>query len=350
MNDFLLLFRGPTVLDTKCKFTDDSKCWYCNELCEICVEPIVLGPSHFDQTGQVLQFCSNKCYDFYQRKPELFVKIFAPDDQKNPDRRVPIGHKEYLHLSTFGESDDGHLITNISLCEGDGSESFPAHQYYLNYHLCTPKYQGHYEFFISDDLQALDSVSYARATHNIYEKHNEIAIKKLVLDVVSSNIRSFGASSVADFLVIVQLNALMGPNFGLLMSGKEDISVTASTEPPTSTTQSFGVNESEQEWTLTYVPDKDAELKPVIAATGSQLLSTYHQCEDDQSTLAEMVQNFFSAWNEHVPQDSRRNAGSGVVWQYESVSVEGEGAKFETNEECQQNMLEPDKDSQCKLQ
>jgi hypothetical protein len=285
---------------------------------------------------------------------------------------VPVGHKEYLHLSTFGESDNGHLITNISLCEGDGSESFPAHQYYLNYHLCTPKYQGHYEFFISNDLQALHSVSYAGAVHNVYEQHNEIGIKKLVLGLVSSKIRSFGVSSVTEFLV--HFNTLMA-RAGLLMSGKEDVSNIA-TEPPTS---SAHITESE---TFTCVPDKDGELKPVITATG--ILS------EDQSTLAEMVRNFFSAWNEQMHQDRSGSDKDGELkpvmtstgilsedqsmlaemvrnvfsaWNEqmhqdhsESVDVKTEEAVkqdspgSEAIEECQQNTLEPDEDSQCKLQ
>ena len=159
-------------MDTKCKFENDTKCWYCSDLCEICLEPSAFGPSCTDSVSDSLQFCSNKCYDLYNSIPRPQSKVFSPDDQNNPGRRVPTGHKEYLHLFSCGKLDNGSagFITNLSLCEGDGSKSFPIDQYYINFHLRMPQFQGFIELFVSDDLQPLSSVSYPDTSHNLFGK------------------------------------------------------------------------------------------------------------------------------------------------------------------------------------
>lgn len=207
-----LFIRAPSVIDTKCKFKNGLKCWYCSDLCEICLEPSAFGPSCSDSVNNSLQFCSNKCYDLYNSIPRPQSKFFSPDDQNNPSRRVPAGHKEYLHLFSCGKLDDGSagFITSLSLCEGDGSKSFPTDQYYINFHLRMPQYQGFLELFVSNDLQPLSSVPYADVSHNLFEQSEENALKMKALNIVHDTVRSFGATSVTDFVQKLKLYDTIG--------------------------------------------------------------------------------------------------------------------------------------------
>lgn len=138
--------------------------------------------------------------------------FFSPNDQSNPDRRVPTGHKEYLHLFSFGKLDDGSagFITSLSLCEGDGSKSFPTDQYYINFHLRMPQYQGFLELFVSNDLRPLSSVPYTDASHNLFEQSEENALKMKALGIVHDTVRSFSAASVTDFLQKLKLYDTIG--------------------------------------------------------------------------------------------------------------------------------------------
>lgn len=205
------LCRTPSVIDTKCKFENGAKCWYCSDLCEICLEPSAFGPCT-NSVNNSLQFCSDKCYDLYNIIPSPQMKVFSPDDQNNPDRRVPDGHKEYLHLLSCGKLDDGSagFITSLSLCKGDGSKSFPNDQYYINFHLRMPQYQSFLELFVSDDLQPLSSVSYPDTSCNLFGQSEENALKIKALSIVHDSVRSFGAATVTDFLQKIKLYDAIG--------------------------------------------------------------------------------------------------------------------------------------------
>ena len=277
-------------MDTKCKYGNDSKCWYCNELCEICFKPTVLGPSCTDSTNRLLQFCSEECHDFYNQKPEPQSKVFSPDDQDNPERRVLVGHKEYLHLSSCGKLDDGSagFIMSASLCEGDGSETFPIQQYYLNYHLRTPQYQCYYELLISDNLEALDSVSYTGATCNLFKQGDENAIKQKVLGIVSNIIREFGGLGVSDFLEKVRLYNLMGASCMICSkdSDRKDESATAHGE--VSVQGSYKKEESGQ-------VAKGLDTADKLVISPHQLLALLEQCGGDHKKVAGMIQDLMAS-------------------------------------------------------
>lgn len=275
--------RTPSVLDTKCRFENNSKCWYCYELCEICLKPTILGPSCTDSSNKILQFCSEECCDLYKQKPEPKSTIFSPDKQENPDKKVPVGHKEYLHLFSCGKLDNGSpgFILRMSLCEGDGSSTFPMQQYYLNYSLRMPLYQCYYEFFITDNFQALDSVSYSGTSCSLFKQHDEKAIKQKALGIVSDVIRGFGGSGVCDFLEKIKLYDLIGAS--LVISGdKKDDSATAVEGDPARTSCAVKSGQALK---------KDEPQKTELAISPHQLQVMLNECGGDYSKIVEMVQD-----------------------------------------------------------
>ena len=255
----LCVHRTPSVLDARCKYKSDHKCWYCDELCEICLQPTVLGPSFTDSTGRKLRFCSDDCSDIYKTKPEPQSEVFSPDDQENPNRKVPSDHKEYLHLFSSGQLEDksGCFITSMSLCEGDGSSSFPLQQYYLNYHLRTPHYQCYYEFFVTDDFQPLESVSFTGASCNLFEHDDEEDMKQSVLSIVAGVLQRSGCSVIPDLLEKIRLYSLMRSDIAALLIGK-----------------SFHVNPTQEQ---SVKPDADVSSQQTpLMLTPQQLLAIYN--------------------------------------------------------------------------
>lgn len=336
-------YRPPTVLDTKCIYKSGLKCWFCNELCEICLEPTIIGPAYTDSDGKVLRFCSDDCCEVYKRKPELHSQVFSLDDQDNMNRKVPIGHKEYIHLSSCGKRDDvsSSFIMNVSLCEGDGSETFPSQQYYLNYHLRTPRYHWHYEFFVSDDLQALYSISYSGASCDLFEQNDMNNIKKSAVDAVSSVIRKSGCSNVPDFLEKIRLCYMMGSNFATLMIGgdeKDILQTCTATELPMNSTQEPCAEKSGKDGKADVdVLNNDSQQKSVLVVTQSQLLAILNQCSVDQAKAAKMIQESGTGGGAR---------GEGAVLDTPRPSCEVNGEQKQESEES----LEQDEEADCQVQ
>lgn len=327
---FLYTFRSPTILDTKCRYKSDFQCWFCNDSCEICLEPTVLGPSDTDLTGKILRFCSKDCCDVYKQTPKPQSETFSPDDQENLNRKVPVGHKEYVHLFSCGKLEDnsGCFVTSLSLCEGDGSEAFPSQQYYLNYYLQTPKYQCYFEFFLSDDLKALESVSYPGASCNLFEPEDEEDIKQSALDVVSGTIRNSHCSSVSDLVEKIRLYDIMGSNFSALMIGsgnKEEPS--AAVKSPIQSPIASVAEKREVD-----VPSgaQDGQ-KPVLVVTPNQLLAVLNQCGGDHIKAAEMIKDMVdSAGTVGLRTPDSGQMGAGDVG---TVRVEGTAGSGTTLQE-----------------
>ena len=148
-----------------------EECWYCCNLCEICLEQAILGPSLEVPDGRTLKFCSQECFKFYETNPEPHSLVFSLENQSSAVVEVPDGHKEHIRLYANGKFEDSScLITSLSLCEGDGSVDFPLNAYYLKYHLQTLKYQCHYEYFVNDVLEPLNAVIYAGSLMDLFDK------------------------------------------------------------------------------------------------------------------------------------------------------------------------------------
>lgn len=193
--------RGPVSLDLKC----GEECWYCHNLCEICLEQAILGPSLEIPNGKTLKFCSQECFKFYKTNPEPHSLVLSVEDQGSGNVQVPDGHKEYIRLYANGKLEDGScFITSLSLCEGDGSVDFPLNMYYLKYYLKTLKYQCHYEYFVDDALEPLHGVTYAGSSMNIFDKEECEDTEQSSIDIIRGIFARSGMSTIAQFFEVLK--------------------------------------------------------------------------------------------------------------------------------------------------
>ena len=186
-----------------------NSCWYCRDLCEICLDRAILGPSMTAIHDKTLKFCSEQCHKVYNVIPEPQSLIFAPEDQSNNELKVPDGHKEYIRLYSNGKLDDGCFITSLSLCEGDGSEDFPLGGYYMNYYIRTSNYQCHYEYFVSQDLQPLNAVTYARASVNLFDDDDCDDIMQSSINILQGTFMRSGLLTISQFFDVLKVQKVM---------------------------------------------------------------------------------------------------------------------------------------------
>ena len=213
-------------LDMNC----GEDCWYCCNLCEICLKQAILGPSLAVTNGRILKFCSKDCFKFYEATPEPHSLVFAPDVQVNV--QVPDSHKEHIRLYTNGKFEDSDcVITSLSLCEGDGSGDFPLNTYYLKYHMQTLQYQCHYEYFVDDALEPLDAVSYAGSPINLFDEEECEDIKQSSIDIIRGIFTRSGLSTVSQFFEVSKQRKLLMDNPDSFFLSDSSASSNASAPP-----------------------------------------------------------------------------------------------------------------------
>ena len=190
-------------------------CWYCRDLCEICLQQAILGPATLRVSDRTLKFCSELCHKIYSATPEPQSLVFTPEDQHPSNKvKVPEGHKEFLRLYSNGKLDDLCFMTSVSLCEGDGSESFPVGDSYINYHIRTLNYQCHYEYFISQDLHPLSPVTYSKVSVNLFDEEDCEDIIQSSMDILRGAFLRSGLSSIPEFFEMMEIQkiAMATPN------------------------------------------------------------------------------------------------------------------------------------------
>ena len=201
-----VLYRTTWSLDRKCK--GEKLCWYCENLCEVCMQSTNLGPTvtSTSTNGRPLRFCSNECAQKYTSSPEPHVEMFTPQKQQSGTMNVPSGHKEYLHLYTYGQLDGESFITSMLVCEGDGSPTFPAGRFYVMFRRQTEQSQCHLEFFISDDLQPAETILYPNQPNTLFEDQEEADIKTAVMDIISDIFKRSHCSTFSEFIALLPLS------------------------------------------------------------------------------------------------------------------------------------------------
>lgn len=276
----------------------------------------------------------------YERKPEPHSDVFSPEDQENPSRKVPFGHKEYVHLSSCGKLDDssGCFITNMSLCEGDGSENFPLQQFYMNYHLRSPRYQCYYEFFVTDDIQPLQSVSYANASNNLFEHEDEEDMKQTVIGAFVNVFKNSGCSNIPDLLEKIRLYNMMGSSIAEVIIGERKTAqaTASSTSESHSQGSSFEKDGSNQE----------DQQDPVLVLTPQQLLGMLNLCGGDQDKLKDLIQELTADQSQETARPSS-SASTPVA------SVDREVTESDTvpeQNEAPEQQLEDSGETECKVQ
>jgi len=182
-----------------------KECWYCCNLCEICLQQAILGPSLQVPESKTVKFCSQECFKLYEAHPEPHSLVFSTEDQASGTIQVPDGHKEYIRLYANGNLEDGScFITSLSLCEGDGSVDFPLGMYYLKYYLQTLNYQCHYEYFVNDTLDPLHAVNFNGSSINLFNEDECEDIKQSSIDILKGVFNRSDMSTIPQFFEILK--------------------------------------------------------------------------------------------------------------------------------------------------
>ena len=227
---YLYFDRRRVSLDMNC----GEECWYCCNLCEICLEQAILGPSLEAPGGRTLKFCSQECFKFYETNPEPHSLVFSLENQSSAVVEVPDGHKEHIRLYANGKFEDNScLITSLSICEGDGSVDFPLNTYYLKYHLQTLNYQCHYEYFVNDALEPLNAVTYAGSLMDLFDKEECEDIKQSSIDIIRGMFTRSGLSTIPQFFEASKQRKLLmeNPNAFFLSDSSASSSASAPLAP-----------------------------------------------------------------------------------------------------------------------
>lgn len=160
------------------------------------------GPTVASKSGseRPLRFCSQECAQMYTMTPEPHMKVFPPQRQQSDTMNVPHSHKEYLRLYTHGLLETECFMASMSICEGDGSSTFPVGRFYVMFCQQTESSQCHLEFFITDDLQAAETIRYANQLDTLFEEEEETDIKGAVMSIISGVFSRSHCSTLQEFL------------------------------------------------------------------------------------------------------------------------------------------------------
>ena len=173
--------------DLKCPAL--QHCWYCKNLCEICMKPASFGYTIRTDKEAVLHFCSQSCQFFSETMDSPSdIQVWEPPEPPLLPRFhahcVERDHRELLCMHIQGELSSGeYCMVDMSLCLGDGKAPYFLDKVYTVYYLRTLKEQHVLEFFLGDDLQPKEALPYATSDISeaaIARRRSNCEVQKLV--------------------------------------------------------------------------------------------------------------------------------------------------------------------------
>ena len=189
--NFNLLCRNTASVDLKCSTL--QRCWYCSNLCEICLKDAVYGLTVRHRSGMLLKFCSKQCQQQHTSPTSLplLVKVFSPSevssDFTSSSRKVQECHTELLFIQGYrSDSAGNHIKVDIALCSGDGSENFPNNCMYIVYYHRDTFSQLFIEYFVAKDMTPLQALPY----------YDNISLHDIISDTLSESIKIFVTKAV----------------------------------------------------------------------------------------------------------------------------------------------------------
>lgn len=150
MHVFLLYHcRDIPCVDFRCP----PRCWYCNGLCDSCLQPAVVGLAVVTKQELLLKFCSDQCQKNYSGTKELTVNA---ELSKLEDRRELLMQVHATGLTPLAS----FFNVKMQIYHGSGSYDVSADHCYVMYQFRSPFTQELLEFFISSDLTPSDPLPY----------------------------------------------------------------------------------------------------------------------------------------------------------------------------------------------
>ena len=185
-NIFSLLLHSErtsesVVLDTKCY---PRRCWYCKDLCEICMKPCSVGCEATDSSTIVMyRFCST-CWQESECKEAVWplCSVLQNDNTELKNNYFP---KHKTLLSVKWSPDVFELYTlSLCVCVSNGSTEHP-------YILCQTRNlfkQSFTEYYISQDFSYIQVMSLINTkVSEPYFKCNDSFVQMVLSDVFSTS-------------------------------------------------------------------------------------------------------------------------------------------------------------------
>lgn len=200
---FIAYYSDLPNYDVKCQ----ELCWYCKDLCEICLKPSSFGFAIRKNDNTVLKFCSQSCQLFGQDDPPpLVFEVWHPSEylpgSQFHSRCIEGSHKELLYMHIQGKLSSGqYCMIDMVFAVGDGSTDYFNNKVYIVYYLRTLQEQQCMEFFVGDDLHPEEVMAYAAskdADEAIARRRSTSEIKNLILMALAAR----GLNSLQDIIPI----------------------------------------------------------------------------------------------------------------------------------------------------
>ena len=132
---YIILFYSEATFDLKC--LEPNTCWYCKNLCTVCLKPVPYGCYSHVEEDTVWKFCSENCQAFYSSPSSLCVSYVRPQQSKS-----------LLKLTGVTKYNHTQYAIEIELC----LDSCCSNELYLLcYHVHSIHFQAFLDFFVSDD-------------------------------------------------------------------------------------------------------------------------------------------------------------------------------------------------------
>lgn len=173
--------------DLKCPAL--QHCWYCKNLCEVCMKPASFGYTIQTDKEVALHFCSQSCQLFSgtMDSPSQ-IQVWGPPEPPLSPRFhahcIERNHRELLFMHIQGDLSSGeYCMVDMALCVGDGKAPYFPDKVYVVYYLRTLKEQHVLEFFLGDDLQPQEALPYATSAVSeaaIAKHRSTCEVQKLV--------------------------------------------------------------------------------------------------------------------------------------------------------------------------
>lgn len=143
---FIDHYRETPCADSKCI----PRCWYCNDLCDNCLLPAIVGLKVVTKEDILLKFCSDQCQRAYCGLKELVVNAELP--------RLGDQREILMHVCAAGTNQlVSHFTVQMQIYQSSsGSYEIPADHCYVTYQFRSPFSQELLEFFISSNLSPID--------------------------------------------------------------------------------------------------------------------------------------------------------------------------------------------------
>ena len=146
--------RNNKVFDMKCS---PRRCWYCRDLCELCMKQCVVGCEMIDHHNHFMYTFCNTCWEDIQMSkldeqslPEITMLPFEETEDLNSARSIFPYHKTLL---SFQFSSDAFDHFTVSICVTDASSLY--RRPYVLTEVRTLNDQDCAECFISQDFSPL---------------------------------------------------------------------------------------------------------------------------------------------------------------------------------------------------